>query len=477
MSKYSRSFIALEQDSPDYTMLGKKALGKTIIECNQGKGKVLMSVSGLRPEVMYKAYIVSADEKESSGVHIGNILVDVKGNGELKFETNADDVKGTGINLKDFNISCLMLDKANGPITPLVGYKNEKMLWKSGYTDLSAKKEDKPEPKTDIGKAKAEPITQREDAVSVKLPLEETPKSEILSEPQEAVSSSEKEQTIGKHEEKSEVPADKNKGLNSFEHEKKESVSEINKMGLKKSISRENRQILLKSLSENRQEESMNIQSVPVLDDIAQEEKKEEDVFSEYDKEDTGDVIGFTVSSENEKFPYELEFEMPDENLHSAFKKMAEKFTKDLKELEDFTNLDEKSVINRFEGPTNISAAEKIDIFENIIEKNTKIEPFKDILEYEKWVGITLNDLNTFPDKIKVLLNNSVVVSYYNKYKHLALGKNVNTNRYFLGVPGGFYVENEKRMKDSGFHLFKCCDYGNVYEGKEGYWIMIINKD
>ena len=137
-SSYQRYFMALSESSNEFTMEGKKALGKCIIEAKGSNGKVILSVQNIKPERIYSAYIIAANESSSTAIEIGRIIPDLNGHGQTKWECNANNVENSGIALGSFNVAALMSVAPNSLLVvaplvnaPLVGYKDGEINWKN----------------------------------------------------------------------------------------------------------------------------------------------------------------------------------------------------------------------------------------------------------------------------------------------------------------------------------------------------------
>ena len=128
---YQRYFMVLCETSAEFTMQGKKALGKCIIEVKGGNGKIIFSVQNIKPGNIHSAYIVAADGNSSTAVEIGRIAPDNSGLGQIKWECNANNVENSGIALENFNVAGLMKIEGANVTAPLVGYKNDEINWKN----------------------------------------------------------------------------------------------------------------------------------------------------------------------------------------------------------------------------------------------------------------------------------------------------------------------------------------------------------
>ncbi|MCL2564449.1 MAG: hypothetical protein FWE24_01390 [Defluviitaleaceae bacterium] len=128
---YQRYQIILSENTTEFTMKGKKALGKCVLEAKGESGKVSFSVQNLKPGVICNAYIVSSDNVSGAAIDIGRIIVSDKGSAELKWECSADDVDGSGIALNAFNVAGMMILDGNAIKAPIVGHRDREVAWKN----------------------------------------------------------------------------------------------------------------------------------------------------------------------------------------------------------------------------------------------------------------------------------------------------------------------------------------------------------
>ncbi|MDL2248075.1 hypothetical protein LJB89_00055 [Tyzzerella sp. OttesenSCG-928-J15] len=130
---YQRYFMVLSEKSTEFTIRGKKALGKCILESKGGSGKVTFSVQNLKPGVICNAYIIAADNNSSIAIDIGRIIPDDKGKAEIKWECNSLNVEGSGLGLKDFNVAGMLSIKSESVNAPIIGYKDGEIIWRNNF--------------------------------------------------------------------------------------------------------------------------------------------------------------------------------------------------------------------------------------------------------------------------------------------------------------------------------------------------------
>ena len=141
----NRFFIPLIQDRLEYTLKDRQAFGKCIIEYSGNLGKLSATVQDLKPEVLYKLYLISSID--GTKVCVGTVAIDGRGKGGLKWEF---DPKNTGESNEDighFDVAAVVVPRDNEVISPLVGYRNEPVMWKNIFFSSPKKQaeEDAPE--------------------------------------------------------------------------------------------------------------------------------------------------------------------------------------------------------------------------------------------------------------------------------------------------------------------------------------------
>jgi len=145
MNNYSRTFVALTEEQSGYSIAGKKAFGKAIIEARGTEGKLLISVQGLRPDAFYKIYLVAKNigtpASRFSGVFMGNLPINNNGAAEVKMPFNAHSVADSGFMVGLFSTVAILVHNAPTLTAPLVGYVGEPSFWKNGF-EIFKMKED-----------------------------------------------------------------------------------------------------------------------------------------------------------------------------------------------------------------------------------------------------------------------------------------------------------------------------------------------
>lgn len=128
---YKRYFVAMTHDSEGYEYRGKAPAGSCIIEARGNTGKLNLTIQDLKPEAIYKLYIVFKEAGKNIGIPAGSVRVNNRGKGELKWEFDADNTCGTGLGIELFICVAVIVSNKNSLISPLVGYKDQEIQWKS----------------------------------------------------------------------------------------------------------------------------------------------------------------------------------------------------------------------------------------------------------------------------------------------------------------------------------------------------------
>ena len=126
---YQRYQIILTEASPDFSVRGKKAFGKCILEARGDSGKISFNVQNLKPGIICNAYIAAADNGVGLAINIGRIIASDTGNAEIKWECSAGNVDNSGLPLKVFNVAGMMIFGENIVSAPIIGFKDGEVEW------------------------------------------------------------------------------------------------------------------------------------------------------------------------------------------------------------------------------------------------------------------------------------------------------------------------------------------------------------
>jgi hypothetical protein len=158
--------------------------------------------------------------------------------------------------------------------------------------------------------------------------------------------------------------------------------------------------------------------------------------------------------------PEEKEREENPPDSHAKFKSMAQRFNKELEQLESLMQVD--------------TAAGQRRGLDTIMESNAVMSPFQTGFDGVKWVRISLKELTHLPRSCWKLGYDPYVSLAFSKYRHLMLGAYAGRQRYILALPDAFDPARERHAKYLGFDLFRTSD--NIIEGHKdanyGYWLM-----
>ncbi|MCL2698786.1 MAG: hypothetical protein FWE68_00570 [Defluviitaleaceae bacterium] len=214
---------------------------------------------------------------------------------------------------------------------------------------------------------------------------------------------------------------------------------------------------------------------VECLDEPQIEEAQTEKVQTDEPDDESGfePLVMFTeeeaevaAASEPEEAPEDVKTQSepePQPDPHAKFKSMAQRFNKELEELETLMH-----------ESTDARQKHRPDAMKTIMENNAAMVPFKSGLEDVKWVRISLKDLAHLPRNCWKLSYDPYINFVFSKYKHLMLGAYDDQPRYILALPDAFDASRERHAKQLGFDLFKPSD--NVIEehrdAEYGYWLM-----
>lgn len=135
MNDYSRSFIPLKQDSLGFSFGEKQPVGKCIIEITKSKRvKISVSVSNIKPNILYKVYLVSG--KDAGSVCAGTLPVDSYGKGEAKWEYDSWGILDSGLTAALIDVVTVIVPNEKGYTAVLTGYKDYEVMWKNNFKPL-----------------------------------------------------------------------------------------------------------------------------------------------------------------------------------------------------------------------------------------------------------------------------------------------------------------------------------------------------
>lgn len=416
--RYDKVFIMLRQEISGFSLGERPVWGSCTIEIKNGDGRFTIYVQGLKKLSdgrKYELYAIAGKTGGSIGVSLGTIDIDIFGKGELKFDFDPENVAKTGLAIEAFNVIAVMIKndtKQNmGILAPLAGYRENKINWRNNFNEFSSIKEK-----------------------CVIFAAEKTLEKEEVKQENEI-----KENIEQKAEQENEI---KEKMKQEVEQEqKKEETEKLNLVEEMKYI--EKQQELVLELQENNleQNEEEKIQQ-------KKEFAKSDDFYSE-----------FAISAQ-------------EKDAQNTFHEIAQKFKKELEELEKAGILSNKELQKINAMPKKKKEENDIDY---IFRNNDIVNPFVNKNGFQ-WRSISIEELVVLPFDSCRFMKHPFIVSGYRKYKHLLLGRDLESN-YFLGVPDKYLQEYNEDAKHMGFLEFKTCDGVKSKDKGYGYWIKSIPKD
>ena len=136
--EYKRFFITLSQDRAGFAAGAKAPTGRATLEVRNGAGRITTYVQGLKPldKGSYMVYLISSKNSENMGVAAGLVKLDEKGKFEGRWDFNPTNIGGSGLTLEDINVVAILVKSDDSEIiSPLVGYRAEKLIWKNNFSE------------------------------------------------------------------------------------------------------------------------------------------------------------------------------------------------------------------------------------------------------------------------------------------------------------------------------------------------------
>lgn len=129
--RYDKVFLMLRQEVAGYALGKRPPWGSCVMELKNGKGKLHLTVQGLKPlDRGYAVYVMAGEES----IFCGELRPDSReGRGELKWEFQPDAV-GEGKTAEDFHTVLILAEDGKGGFSaPLTAYFGEKKNWKKDF--------------------------------------------------------------------------------------------------------------------------------------------------------------------------------------------------------------------------------------------------------------------------------------------------------------------------------------------------------
>ena len=413
--RYDKVFIMLRQELNGFSMGQQPAWGSCIMELKNKKGKLFVTVQGLKKladDRTYEFFVIGGMGTAMRGVSCGNIFVDQYGKGELKWEFDPDAIGQSCFCVEQLHTVALLVKGGYGLTAPLAGYFKEKVSWQRQFQEEKEKK--------DLRAAEA-----------------------ILAQP----------------------PKKENKTEKS-EQKKEEKITQIHKQDMQET----------KKEMEKQKTESQNFITI---EDIRKEvKKKEEKTESVFQKNFKNMLLNFKKELEQLEQKGVLTQEDRKKIAQAdamTVKKEETSVVADKKDLNE--NKEQESVVadkkdwNENKEQASV-VADKKDLKENkeityILEHNDDIYPFE---EKDRWKSIALEELAVLPLDALKMMHHSFFILAYRKYKHFIFQKTAE-GEYYIGVPDQYQPQTRREAQQLLFSTFEPCKKETMKVGCYGYWI------
>ena len=142
--RYDKVFIMLRQELNGFSMGQQPAWGSCIMELKNKKGKLFVTVQGLKKladDRTYEFFVIGGMGTAMRGVSCGNIFVDQYGKGELKWEFDPDEIGQSCFCVEQLHTVALLVKGGYGLTAPLAGYFKEKVSWQKQFQEEKEKKD------------------------------------------------------------------------------------------------------------------------------------------------------------------------------------------------------------------------------------------------------------------------------------------------------------------------------------------------
>ena len=515
--QYKRNFVTLKQERSDYSLNGKQALGRCIIETKTEKSKLSIYVQDLKPQILYKAYLIAGDTNESLGISVGTINVDAKGKGELKWEFDANDVHSTKKCVEEFNVVSVIAPKKGDVIAVMTGFIKDEIMWKNNFIDFADKKEvesliqtkgiqaEKTKNEEEAKEIESEEIKGEEEAKGVEseeIKDEEEAKeveSEEIKDKEKAKEVEtekikDKEETkeieleeIKNEEEIKEIESEKIKNEEETKEIESEKIKEVESEEIKDE--EETKEIELEEIKD--EEEAKEVKSDKTkmeeselafmqAEEIVSKER-EEGIKKQERRLHSNENTLHQSEQEREKEVKSTEWTVLDESdtaAESKFKKIIQEYDAIMKSLQNSDFEDRLRGRTREKPSAKEVNSEKIELqgVAYVFANYAELFPFERQEKEIRWVRITLKDLLLLDIDSCSYMNHPFVTASYRRYKHLLLGKYKDNEKkkYILGMPDFYSVEYKEIANELGFERFQYCDSAEFDARDYGYWLKDI---
>ena len=140
MKNYYRQFITLLQEKPGFAMPGRTAAGRIVLEARGEVGRAALYLQDVSPKNSYKLVFVARKDGNNFGAAIGNVVVNERGRFEGRFEFDAKNIGGSGMNCEEIDAAVILVaDDGEELVAPLAGFKAAPFSWRVNFSFATAK--------------------------------------------------------------------------------------------------------------------------------------------------------------------------------------------------------------------------------------------------------------------------------------------------------------------------------------------------
>jgi hypothetical protein len=514
---YKRYFITLQPDSLEYNAGGRTAAGRCVLEGRGDSGKLSLWAQDLNPDVAYKIYMILTTRNKYIGVFMGKFHLDAKLRGEFKTEFSAGNL-ADGLDLSSCCAVALVVSNKRELICPLVGYKDEPVMWKNHFEVWQEKKTAEKEPEVIAAREAEKPDETLEvlaEADSGKPEETEAPRPQStvatmaaeVGKAEDAVPEAYEAVVMARGQAVEETPEEASEpqrempdimALQAGEPEGMAAESQFLRNGPQRPDSMEPD---ASDAPVETEEEFITDSELGQETSAGGETPYEPETEHEEDEADlqpdtkggqpTGECLENEAAEPEDNYVSGSEYGTagPEREERGEYATEGDFFGTSGQALEN--NLDSmkrhyKSIVKQMKADTGEPAgqsqaaepeAEPQSDIERILHNNIEMVPFEHPSPNLRWVRISLKEPAYLDIDYRNFCNHPLVVSAYRKYKHLILGRQKAEGqvRYILGVPGVFEPQYRVMAQRLGFTQFKCVDdVDTLRAGEYGYWLLSV---
>ena len=134
--QYTRIFMPLASETTGYEYKGKTPAGRCLLESRSGEGKLLLWAQDLKPEALYRVYLIFPEGAAFVGIPLCALTVKSNGKAELRHNFNATDIEGYGRSMENCNIVAVLAHQSPGTTVTLCGYRDTPIAWRNAFRKL-----------------------------------------------------------------------------------------------------------------------------------------------------------------------------------------------------------------------------------------------------------------------------------------------------------------------------------------------------